>query len=179
MARIGFIGLGNMGAGMAANLVKAGHAVRAFDIAAEVLRRSPAAHANSVADAVAKAEVVITMLPAAAHVRAVYEAEVFGVAPLSAMLIDCSTIDVATARDLAKTAAARGYQMADAPVSGGVAASAAGTLTFMVGASADGFARAEPVLARMGKAVIHAGAAGAGDRLPDRSPDLHPASGGV
>ena len=162
MARIGFIGLGNMGAGMAANLVKAGHAVRAFDVVAAAVQRSPALPAVSAADAVADAEAVITMLPAAAHVRAVYQTEVFSAAPLGAMLIDCSTIDVATARDLAKAAAERGYEMADAPVSGGVAASAAGTLTFMVGASADGFARAQPVLAQIGKAVIHAGAAGAG-----------------
>jgi 3-hydroxyisobutyrate dehydrogenase len=165
MARIGFIGLGNMGSGMAANLAKAGHEVRAFDLSEEALARAgkngctPAA---SAAEAAADAEAVITMLPAGKHVRDVYEASVIGAAPKTAILIDCSTIDVATARDEIAKAAAEGYQMVDAPVSGGIAAADAGTLTFMVGGEEAAFARAEPLLALMGKAVIHAGGPGSG-----------------
>ena len=165
MARVGFIGLGNMGGGMAANLAKAGHDVRAFDLSAEALAkadRNGCRPASSTQDAVTDAEAVITMLPAGKHVRAVYEGEVFSAAPASAILIDCSTIDVATAREVEADAGARGFTMVDAPVSGGIAAADAGTLTFMVGGSDDGFARAEPLLAAMGKAVIHAGGPGAG-----------------
>ncbi|MFD1949852.1 3-hydroxyisobutyrate dehydrogenase [Sphingomonas arantia] len=165
MATIAFIGLGNMGGGMAANLVKAGHAVHAFDLSADAVARAqdagctPAATAR---DAVAQADIVVTMLPAGRHVRAVYEADVFGAAPDGALLIDCSTIDGASAIAVASAATDRGYRMVDAPVSGGIAAANAGTLTFMVGGAADAFAAAEPLLAAMGKAVIHAGAAGAG-----------------
>lgn len=165
MARIAFIGLGNMGGGMAANLAKAGHAVRAFDLSEAALERAVAAgcaRAGSAADAAADAECVVTMLPAGRHVAQVYEESLFGNAPASALLIDCSTIDVATARQVAAAASARGLAAVDAPVSGGIAAANAGTLTFMVGGTDDGFARAEPVLAAMGKAVIHAGGAGAG-----------------
>ncbi len=164
MTRIAFIGLGNMGGGMAANLARAGHDVRAFDLSAEALDRArtagclPAASATEAADG---AEVVVTMLPAGRHVAEVYDA-LFAVLPPAALLIDCSTIDVATARQVAGDAAARGLAAVDAPVSGGIAAANAGTLTFMVGGPEEAFARAQPVLAQMGKAVIHAGATGAG-----------------
>jgi 3-hydroxyisobutyrate dehydrogenase len=165
MARIGFIGLGNMGSGMAANLAKAGHEVRAFDLVEEALAKAEAngcARAASAAEAVAEAEVALTMLPAGKHVREVYESSVIGAAPKSAILIDCSTIDVATAREEIEKAAAAGYAMVDAPVSGGIAAAEAGTLTFMVGGGGEAFSRAQPFLAQMGKAVIHAGGPGSG-----------------
>ena len=165
MTSIAFIGLGNMGGGMAANLAKAGHDVRAFDLSAEALERAAEAGclaATSAAEAVTGAEVVVTMLPAGRHVTAVYEGDVFSSAAPATLLIDCSTIDVATARANAGAASAKGLIAVDAPVSGGIAAANAGTLTFMVGGSADAFARAEPILAAMGKAVIHAGGAGAG-----------------
>ncbi|SOB87428.1 3-hydroxyisobutyrate dehydrogenase [Sphingomonas guangdongensis] len=165
MARVAVIGLGNMGGGMAANLAEAGHDVRAFDLSAEALERARSAGclpAGSAAAACEGVEAVITMLPAGRHVEAVYTGEVLGAAPLSAILIDSSTIDVATARGVGELASAAGYTMVDAPVSGGIAAAAAGTLTFMVGGSAAGFARAEPFLTDMGKAVIHAGASGSG-----------------
>jgi 3-hydroxyisobutyrate dehydrogenase len=163
--KIAFIGLGNMGGGMAANLVKAGHEVRAFDLSEAALEKAKAngcLATGSAAQAVAEAEAVITMLPAGKHVREVYESQVIGQAPAAAILIDCSTIDVATARSLGGEAEAAGLTMVDAPVSGGIAAAEAGTLTFMVGGSDGGFARAEPILSAMGKAVIHAGGAGAG-----------------
>jgi 3-hydroxyisobutyrate dehydrogenase len=165
MARVAFIGLGNMGGGMAANLVKAGHDLVAFDLSEDALLRAEAhgaARAGSAQEAVAKAEAVITMLPAGKHVREVYEDQVIGYAAKEAILIDCSTIDVATARDETAKAAAAGYEMVDAPVSGGIAAADAGTLTFMVGGTEAAFERARPYLEIMGKAVIHAGAAGSG-----------------
>ncbi len=165
MARIAFIGLGNMGGGMAANLAKAGHDVRAFDLSADALDRAQAkgcTPAASPADALGEAEAVVTMLPAGRHVAEVYHASVFATAPKSAILIDCSTIDVATAKVVAAEAAAAGFTMVDAPVSGGIAAADGGTLTFMVGCSVEGFERARPILDQMGKAVIHAGEAGAG-----------------
>ncbi|MBB4152169.1 3-hydroxyisobutyrate dehydrogenase [Sphingomonas jinjuensis] len=165
MARVAFIGLGNMGGGMAANLAKKGHDVRAFDLSADALARAKEAGCLPVAtaaEAIEGAEAVITMLPAGRHVEEVYEAAVFANAAPGAILIDCSTIDVATAKRVAQAAADRGITAVDAPVSGGIAAAAAGTLTFMVGGSDDGFARAEPYLSAMGKAVIHAGASGAG-----------------
>src|SRR3954447_19212485 len=165
MARIAFIGLGHMGGGMAPNLVKAGHEVRAFDLSAEALAHAEKAgcvRAGSTKDAVKDAEAVITMLPAGKHVVEVYRSHIFGNAPTSALLIDCSTIDVATARSVEEDASAQGYVMVDAPVSGGIAAAAGGTLTFMVGGSPEAFARAEPILEPMAKAVIHAGGAGAG-----------------
>ncbi|UIJ44990.1 3-hydroxyisobutyrate dehydrogenase [Sphingomonas cannabina] len=165
MARIAFIGLGNMGGGMAANLAKAGHDVRAFDLSAEALARAKSAGclpAESAAATIEDAEAVITMLPAGRHVEQVYEEAVFGNAAKTALLIDCSTIEVATARRLAEAAAAKGLTAVDAPVSGGIGAANAGTLTFMVGGSAAAFERAEVFLADMGKAVIHAGGNGAG-----------------
>ncbi len=163
--KIAFIGLGNMGGGMAANLVKAGHEVRAFDLSADAL-----AHAGDngcetftdAAEACAGAEAVVTMLPNGQIVKSVYEASVFGHAPAGAVLLDCSTIDVATAREVIGAAQAAGYDMVDAPVSGGIAAANGGTLTFMVGGSESAFQRAEPILSAMGKAVIHAGDAGNG-----------------
>ena len=167
MADIGFIGLGNMGGPMAANLAAAGNAVTAFDISTQALekaREAGAATASSVAEAAAGREVVITMLPAGAEVSEVYHGEggVLSVAAPGTLLIDCSTIDVDTARAVASTAAEGGWPLLDAPVSGGVAGAAAGTLTFMVGGEADAVERARPVLGDMGKAVIHAGASGAG-----------------
>ncbi|MDF2494175.1 3-hydroxyisobutyrate dehydrogenase [Sphingomonas sp.] len=168
MARVAFIGLGNMGGGMAANLAKAGHDVRAFDLDAEALDRakqSGCLPVQSAADAVVGAEAVITMLPAGAHVAATYKEAVFGNAAPSAVLIDCSTIDVATARELAAAAAAKGLEAVDAPVSGGIAAANGGTLTFMVGGTANGFEQAQPYLEAMGQAVIHAGESGAGQAV--------------
>lgn len=165
MARIAFIGLGNMGGGMAANLVKAGHDVTAFDLSKDALakaKKSGCTLAKSAAEAVRDAEAVVTMLLAGKHVRDVYESSVLGQALTTAILIDCSTIDVATAREEAQKADAAGYQMVDAPVSGGIAAADAGTLTFMVGGSDEAFERARPILEKMGKAVIHAGGPGAG-----------------
>jgi len=163
--RIAFIGLGNMGGGMAANLAKAGHDVAAFDLSQPALDRAKANGCTIVegADAaVADAEAVVTMLPAGKHVADVYRTNVLKNAPESAILIDCSTIDVATAKAVEAEAAAAGFTMVDAPVSGGIAAADGGTLTFMVGGSDEGFERARPFLEQMGKAVIHAGAAGAG-----------------
>jgi 3-hydroxyisobutyrate dehydrogenase len=165
MARVAFIGLGNMGGGMAANLAKAGHEVRAFDLSQDALDRAVArgaTAANDSAEACSDAEAVITMLPAGKHVAEVYRRTVLTSAPKTAILIDCSTIDVATAKTLEGEAAFAGFTMVDAPVSGGIAAAEGGTLTFMVGGSAEGFQRARPYLEQMGKAVIHAGEAGAG-----------------
>jgi len=165
MARVAFIGLGNMGGGMAANLAQKGHDVRAFDLSADALDKAKAAGClpvASAAEACDGAEAAVTMLPAGKHVEAVYTDSVFGAAPASAILMDCSTIDVATAKRVGEAALAKGLTMVDAPVSGGIAAANAGTLTFMVGGSAEAFERAEPFLADMGKAVIHAGASGAG-----------------
>src|SRR5688572_7515672 len=136
MARIAFIGLGNMGGGMAANLAKAGHKVTAFDLVEAALAKAEGhgcKRAGSAAEAVKDAEAVVTMLPAGKHVRDVYESAVIGAAPKSAILIDCSTIDVATAREEIEKAGGQGHEMVDAPVSGGIAAAEAGTLTFMVG----------------------------------------------
>ena len=163
--KIAFIGLGNMGGGMAANLVKAGHEVHAFDLSEEALARARdngCATYTSVREAVQGAEAVVSMLPNGKIVDSVYGADVIGHAPAPALLLDCSTIDVETARSVEGSAAAAGYAMVDAPVSGGIAAANAGTLTFMVGGSDAAFAKAEPILAAMGKAVIHAGASGAG-----------------
>lgn len=165
MARIAFIGLGNMGGGMAANQAKAGHDVMAFDLSAAALERAVAAGcqaAGSAAEAVASAEVVITMLPAGPHVRAVYSDQIFKSAPKSALLIDCSTIDVESARAVAGEAAANGFRFADAPVSGGVMAAEAGTLAFMVGCEAADLADVETALAPMSRATIHAGEHGTG-----------------
>ena len=165
MTRIAFIGLGNMGGGMAARLVGAGHEVIAFDLSAEALDRAAGrgcTPAASVHEAVAGAEAVITMLPAGPQVRTVYEGEILGQAPAGALLIDASTIDVETARAVAQKAAAAGYVFADAPVSGGTAGAEAGTLAFMVGCDADRFAAIEALLAPMARAVLRAGDHGAG-----------------
>jgi 3-hydroxyisobutyrate dehydrogenase len=162
---IAFIGLGNMGGGMAANLVKNGYAVRAFDLSEDALAKAEAAGATrstGAADAVKGADAVVTMLPAGKHVEAVYSNEVFGAAKPGALFLDCSTIDVATARRVIEAAVAKGFSMVDAPVSGGIAAANGGTLTFMVGGEDDAFAAAKPILSAMGKAVIHAGGAGTG-----------------
>jgi len=163
--KIAFIGLGNMGGGMAANLVKAGHTVHAFDLAEAALAKAKDAGCVPFTDvraAVSDVEAVVTMLPNGKIVDSVYANDVLGHAPSAALLLDCSTIDVATARKVAGAAVAQGYDMVDAPVSGGIAAANAGTLTFMVGGTDAAFARGEPILAAMGKAVIHAGGAGVG-----------------
>ncbi len=167
MARIGFVGLGNMGLPMAQNLVRAGHAVAGYDVVQAAVGRLSAtggAAATSVAQACAGAETVITMLPAGEHVRAAYMdagGVLASVAP-GTLLIDSSTIDVATARTVASAAQARGLDMIDAPVSGGVGGAQGATLTFMVGGSDEAFARAKPLLERMGKTIVHAGGSGNG-----------------
>ena len=163
--KIAFIGLGNMGGGMAANLVKAGHEVNAFDLSEEALaaaRDNGCTTFTDASEAVQGVDGVVTMLPNGGIVKSVYEGSVIGKAPAGAVLLDCSTIDVATAKEVIARAEAAGYDMVDAPVSGGIAAANGGTLTFMVGGTVKAFARAEEVLNAMGKAVIHAGDAGAG-----------------
>ena len=163
--KIAFIGLGNMGGGMAANLVKAGHQVSAFDLSEDALATAEAngcATFISAAEACDGAEAVVSMLPNGVIVKSVYSADVIGKAPAGAIFLDCSTIDVATAREVIGAATNAGYEMVDAPVSGGIAAANGGTLTFMVGGSETAFGRAKPVLEAMGKAVIHAGDAGNG-----------------
>ena len=152
MADIGFIGLGNMGGPMAANLAKAGHAVAAFDISADAVeqaREAGCATAGTVAEAATGREVVVTMLPAGVEVSEVYRGEggVLSAAAPGTLLIDCSTIDVDTARAVAATAAEGGWALLDAPVSGGVAGAAAGTLTFMVGGEAEAVERSRRCLA--------------------------------
>ena len=165
MSNVAFIGLGNMGSGMCANLVKAGHSVKAFDLSPQAIEQainSGATGAESIADCVTEAEYVITMLPAGKHVHSVYfdQDGITSHALKSAVLIDCSTIAVSEARDIATQAAALGYAVVDAPVSGGVAAANAGTLTFMVGGSA--FAQVEGLLGNMGQNIFHAGVSGNG-----------------
>ncbi|MBM3528801.1 MAG: 3-hydroxyisobutyrate dehydrogenase [Alphaproteobacteria bacterium] len=167
MATIGFIGLGNMGLPMAKNLLKAGHAVQGFDVSkaqADALAAAGGTAAGDVAGAAAGAEIVVTMLPAGQQVREVYlgAGGVLASAAPGALLIDCSTIDVATARDVSKAAEGRGHAMLDAPVSGGVGGAQAGTLTFMVGGTDAAFARAKPVFGAMGKTIVHAGGSGNG-----------------
>ena len=162
---VAFIGLGNMGGGMAANLVKNGYAVRAFDLSADALNKAAESGAtvlSSAREAVMDADAVVTMLPAGKHVDAVYNESVFCAAKPDALFLDCSTIDVATARIVISAAQEKGFAMVDAPVSGGIAAAAGGTLTFMVGGTDEAFARAKPLLSAMGRAVIHAGGAGNG-----------------
>ncbi len=163
--KIAFIGLGNMGGGMAANLAKAGHDVRAFDLSADALAAAETKGCTVFHDAKEACDgvdAVVSMLPNGAIVRSVYTDSVIGHAPAGAVLLDCSTIDVATAREVSEAAAQAGYPMVDAPVSGGIAAAEGGTLTFMVGGTQEAFKRAEPILSDMGKAVIHAGDAGNG-----------------
>jgi 3-hydroxyisobutyrate dehydrogenase len=165
MARIAFIGLGHMGGGMAPNLAKAGHEVRAFDLVAEAVAKAKqggCTAAGSAAEAVKEADVVITMLPASKHVRAVFHDDVAPNAKKGALLIDCSTIDVASAREVGEGLIKLGFDFVDAPVSGGIAAAAGGSLTFMVGGTDEAFEKARPILEPMAKAVIHAGALGAG-----------------
>jgi 3-hydroxyisobutyrate dehydrogenase len=171
MATIGFIGLGNMGGPMAANLVKAGHTVTGFDLnpaALEALANAGGAVANSAADAVAGATVVITMLPAGEHVREVYLHQgglIDATRDSQPLLIDCSTIDVESARTVTATAETAGLAMLDAPVSGGTVGALNATLTFMVGGTDEAFIRGRPVLEAMGKNIFHAGGPGAGQAV--------------
>jgi 3-hydroxyisobutyrate dehydrogenase len=167
MAKVGFIGLGNMGLPMAENLAKLGHAVRGFDVNGDASARLTLAggtKAESIAEACNDAEVVITMLPAGEQVREVYLGDdgVLATAAPGTLLIDSSTIDVDTARDVAQAAQARGLAMIDAPVSGGVAGAQAATLTFMAGGADDAFERARPLLEAMGSTIVHAGGPGNG-----------------
>ncbi|MDF9618197.1 3-hydroxyisobutyrate dehydrogenase [Pseudomonas entomophila] len=166
--RIAFIGLGNMGAPMARNLIKAGHQLNLFDLNQTVLAELAGLGGQVSASpkaAAADSELVITMLPAAAHVRSVYLDEetgvLAGIRP-GTPTVDCSTIDPQTAREVSKAATAKGVDMGDAPVSGGTGGAAAGTLTFMVGASAELFATLQPVLAQMGRNIVHCGEVGTG-----------------
>jgi 3-hydroxyisobutyrate dehydrogenase len=164
MTSIAFIGLGNMGGPMAANLVKAGHSVTGFDLV-EASRAQATADGVSIAatavDAVKDAEVVITMLPAGKHVVSVWN-DVIPAVAAGTLMIDCSTIDVESARKAHHLAAAQNLPSVDAPVSGGTGGAKGATLTFMAGGAAAAFAAAEPVLAAMGKKIVHCGDAGAG-----------------
>jgi 3-hydroxyisobutyrate dehydrogenase len=167
MARIGFIGLGNMGLPMAQNLIKAGHQVEGVDVsqaATDKLKAAGGAVAETAKIAAARGDVVITMLPAGQHVRDVYLGPngIVENANAGTLLIDCSTIDVETARAVAAAADEKGLLMLDAPVSGGVGGATAGTLTFMVGGPERAFVRAESILRQMGKTIVHAGGAGTG-----------------
>ena len=167
MAKIGFIGAGNMGGPMLANLVKAGHSVSTFDLSHEALEAAKGAGsaiAASHGEAAAGRDAVITMLPAGQQVRDVYMGEdgVLERAAEGTLLIDCSTIDVTTAREVCEAASASGLEMLDAPVSGGTAGAAAGVLTFMVGGTESAFARCEPILEPMAKIVVYAGPPGNG-----------------
>ena len=164
MTSIAFIGVGNMGNPMAQNLIKGGHGVSAFDLNADLLAKAAAAGATAAAsapDAVSGAEIVITMLPAGKHVKEVVTGLLGDLAP-GTLLIDCSTIDVATAREVQALAAEKGFAMVDAPVSGGVGGAEAATLTFMVGGEDEAFARAKPILEKMGKTIVHCGGPGNG-----------------
>jgi 3-hydroxyisobutyrate dehydrogenase len=167
MARIGFIGLGNMGLPMAQNLIKAGHQVEGVDVttaATDKLKASGGTVVETAKNAAARADVVITMLPAGQHVREVYLGPngIVENANAGTLLIDCSTIDVQTARDVAAAAEAKGLLMLDAPVSGGVGGATGGTLTFMVGGSERAFQRGLSILEKMGKTIVHAGGSGNG-----------------
>jgi 3-hydroxyisobutyrate dehydrogenase len=167
MARIGFIGLGNMGLPMAQNLIKAGHQVEGVDVNPASLEKFKSAGGTSVEFvkvAASRADVVITMLPSGKEVRAVYlgAGGIIENANAGTLLIDCSTIDVDTARAVASVAEKKGLLMLDAPVSGGIGGATAGTLTFMVGGSAQAFTRAESILQKMGRTIVHAGGAGTG-----------------
>ena len=164
MTKIAFIGLGNMGAPMVANLVKAGHAVSGFDLV-EAAKTAAAASGASIApsarDAVSSADVIVTMLPAGKHVLASWS-DFLPAARKGALVIDCSTIDVDSAKRAHEAGVAAGMLTLDAPVSGGVGGATAGTLTFMCGGSDEAFARAKPLLEAMGKRIVHCGGAGAG-----------------
>ena len=173
MSNIGFIGLGNMGAPMAANLVKSGDPVLGFDVddaARQAAAQLGVAIAPSAKATVEAADIVITMLPAGEHVRAVW-GEILPAAKRGVLFIDCSTIDVTSARAAHALATQRGIASLDAPVSGGVGGAKAATLTFMVGGAAEAFARGKPILERMGKRVVHCGDAGNGQgrEAPPRS----------
>ena len=168
--KIAFIGLGNMGGPMAMNLLKAGHTLSAFDLSAEACKKFGAEglpSAASAAEAVANAEVVISMLPASAHVEGLFlgsdgKSGLLESIKPGTLVIDSSTIAAATSRKVAEAAAAKGIAMIDAPVSGGTGGAVAGTLTFMVGGETADLERARPVLEKMGATIFHAGAAGAG-----------------
>ncbi len=167
MAKVAFIGLGNMGGPMAKNLVAAGHAVTVFDLMPEAcadLQQAGASVAATTADAAEGVDYVISMLPAGKHVAGVYLGDDGLLAKLdgSTTVLDCSTIDAPTSREVGEAAAKLGIGFMDAPVSGGVAAAAAGTLAFMCGGSADTFEKAKVILADMGKNIFHAGPPGAG-----------------
>ncbi|WP_119678596.1 3-hydroxyisobutyrate dehydrogenase [Indioceanicola profundi] len=167
MGTIAFIGLGNMGLPMAKNLVKAGHTVVGFDVAEANmagLEQAGGRRAASAGEAAADADAVVTMLPAGPHVREVYMGTggVMERAKSGALFIDSSTIDVDSARAVAAAAEEKGFEMVDAPVSGGTGGAAAGTLTFMVGGSDAAFGRAKPILETMGKNIVHAGGPGTG-----------------
>jgi 3-hydroxyisobutyrate dehydrogenase len=167
MARIGFIGLGNMGLPMAQNLIKADHEVTGYDVdqaAIDKLATAGGKAGGTIKATVTGAEIVITMLPAGEQVREVYLGPdgVLASAGADTLLIDCSTIDVETARSVALNAEAKSLAMLDAPVSGGVAGAQNAALTFMVGGSEDAFGRAKPILEKMGKTIVHAGASGNG-----------------
>lgn len=168
MATIGFIGLGNMGGPMAINLVKAGHTVNVFDLSRDAVSKvvsEGGVSSNSAIDAVAEADFVVSMLPAGKHVQTLFvsgEAPLFDHVKNDVLIIDSSTIDAATAQQVAAAAEARGIGFIDAPVSGGVGGAKAGTLAFMVGATDEQFVKAEPILECMGKNIFHAGAHGAG-----------------
>ena len=167
MAKIAFIGLGNMGLPMAKNLLGAGHAVTGVDLNADAVAALVAAggtQASDPAEAVSNAEIVVTALPAARHVKAIYcgQGGVLDVASKGTLFIDCSTIDTASAREVIAEADERGQLMVDSPMSGGVGGATAGTLTFMVGGSDAAFSAAKPALEAMGKNIFHAGGPGAG-----------------
>ena len=166
MSNIAFIGVGHMGGPMARNLVKAGHAVTAFDLSVAVLEPVVSAGAHKAAsanEAVKNADVVVTMLPAGSHVRNVYlDNGILGAAKKGALLIDSSTIDIDSARTVHAAVEKAGFDFLDAPVSGGTGGAEAGTLTFMCGGSDKAFSRAQPILEKMGKKVVLAGGAGAG-----------------
>lgn len=167
MSTIGFVGLGNMGGPMARNLLKAGHTLRAFDVAAESLKSAAdagAVPASGIRQVCEGADVIVTMLPAGQHVRSVYLEKdgVLASAEPGALLIDSSTIDIEAARQVHAAAERAGFEFIDAPVSGGVGGAEAGTLTFMCGGTERAFERARPILEKMGKRVVLAGAAGAG-----------------
>jgi len=164
MARIAFIGLGNMGGPMAANLVKAGHEVTGFDLASTVLKaaeESGVKAASHASQAVKGAEIILTMLPQGKHVLTAW-ADILQSADKGTLVIDCSTIDVESSRKAHELARGAGCLSLDAPVSGGTGGAAAGTLTFMAGGSDESFGKAKPILETMGKKIVHCGEAGAG-----------------
>ncbi len=164
MTSIAFIGLGNMGGPMAANLVKAGHSVTGFDLSlasCDQAKNDGVTVASSTRDAVRDAEIVVTMLPAGKHVLSVWS-DILPAVKEGTLLIDCSTIDVESARKAHAMAQERNLTSLDAPVSGGVGGAKGATLTFMAGGAKDAFDRAEPILSKMGKKVVHCGEAGAG-----------------